>query len=128
MRVSEVARRGILERFAHAIQTQDKAVLLALLADGASWTSDDGGKARAALKVIRGRERVARFVLAVLGRYADLLGFETISANGEPALALRVQDKLFSVITVNTDGIRILDVYTVLNPTKLAAAPAASRG
>lgn len=128
MRVSEAARRGILERFAHAIQTQDKTALLTLLADGASWTSDGGGKARAALKVIRGHERVARFALGVLGRHRDVLEFETIAANGEPALALRVQGTLLSVITVNTDGARILDVYTVLNPSKLSAVPAAARG
>lgn len=127
VQVSEAARGALLQRFVHAIRTQDKDALLALLAEGAGWTSDGGGKARAALKVIRGRERVARFALAVLGRYTDVLEFETVSVNGEPALALRAQDRLFSVIAIDTDGCRILEVYTVLNPTKLmAAAPAAA--
>ncbi|HEV2701658.1 MAG TPA: RNA polymerase sigma-70 factor [Steroidobacteraceae bacterium] len=121
--VSDAAHRSILGRFAHAVQTQDKGELLALLAEGASWTSDGGGLTRAALKVIRGRERVARFVLAVLGRNMDRLAFETTLVNGEPALALLAQGQLFSIITVRTDGARILDVYTVLNPNKLAAAP-----
>lgn len=79
------------------------------------------GRARAALKVIRGRERVVRFVLAVLGRHSDRFVFEMTSVNGEPALAIRADGNLFSVITVRTDGPRILDVYTVLNPNKLAA-------
>ena len=122
--VSDAARRSVLQRFANAIQTQDKTALLELIADKASWTSDGGGRARAALKVIRGRERVVRFVLAVLGRHADQFAFEMTSVNGEPALALSVQGKLFSVITVLTDGMRILDVYTVLNPDKLAGAAA----
>lgn len=118
--VSDAARRAVLQRFASAIQAQDKSALLELVAEQASWTSDGGGRARAALKVIRGRERVVRFVLAVLGRHADQFVFEMTSVNGEPALALSVQGKLFSVITVLTDGMRILDVYTVLNPDKLA--------
>jgi RNA polymerase sigma-70 factor (ECF subfamily) len=122
VQVSDEARRSVLDRFASAVRMQDKAGLLELLAEGASWTSDGGGKTRAALKVIRGRDRVARFVLAVLGRYTDLFTFETTSVNGEPALAVRAEGKLFSVITVRTDGARILDVYTILNPNKLAAS------
>jgi hypothetical protein len=69
--------------------------------------------------VIHGRERVARFALGVLGRHADKFSFEMASVNGEPALAIRAEGTLFSVITVRTDGIAILDVYTVLNPDKL---------
>jgi RNA polymerase sigma-70 factor (ECF subfamily) len=118
-RVSEAARRAVLERFVHAVEMQDKPALLDLLAAQASWTSDGGGKARAALKVIRGRERVALFVLNVLGRNADRLAFETTTVNGEPAVAVRGEGKLISVITVRTDGARILDVYAVLNPDKL---------
>ncbi|HXS20455.1 MAG TPA: RNA polymerase sigma-70 factor [Steroidobacteraceae bacterium] len=119
--VSNAARRSVLERFANAIQTQDKAALLKLVAEKASWTSDGGGRTRAALKVIRGRERLTRFALAVLGRHADRLAFEMTSVNGEPALMIRAEGKLFAVMTVRTDGLRILDVFTVLNPDKLAA-------
>lgn len=116
--VSEAACRSVLERFAHAIQMQDKAALLELIAEDASWTSD-GGETRAALKVIRGRELVVRFALGVLGRHMDRLVFAATSVNGEPALATRAEGKLFSIITVRTDGARILDVYTTLNPKKL---------
>src|SRR5579872_596749 len=83
--VTDAARRSVLERFANAIQTQDKEALLALVAEKASWTSDGGGRARAARKVIRGRERVVRFVLAVLGRHTDQFAFEMTAVNGEPA-------------------------------------------
>ena len=119
--VTDAARRSVLERFANAVQMQDKAALLELVAEQASWTSDGGGRARAALKAIRGRERVVRFALGVLGRHADKFAFEMTCVNGEPALAVRAEGSLFSVITVRTDGMRILDVYTVLNPDKLAA-------
>jgi len=125
--VSDAAQRTLLERFAQAIQAQDKAALLELVAETATWTSDGGGKTRAALKVIRGRERVVRFVLAVLGRHVDHFAFERTVVNGEPALALRAEGKLFSVMTVRTDGARILDVYAVLNPNKLAPRTATAR-
>ncbi|MGE0745385.1 MAG: RNA polymerase sigma-70 factor [Rhodospirillales bacterium] len=118
--VSEAARRALLQRFANAIQTQDKAALLALLAEGASWTSDGGGKARAALKAIRGRDRVVRYAVGALGRHMDGRAFEMTTVNGEAALAMRGDGKLLSIITVRTDGVRILDVYAVLNPSKLA--------
>jgi RNA polymerase sigma-70 factor, ECF subfamily len=126
--VSDAARRSILERFANAIEMQDQAALLELVAEQASWTSDGGGQARAARKVIRGRERVVRFTLAVLGRHTDQFAFEMTAVNGEPALAVRAEGKLFSVITVRTDGMRILDVYSVLNPDKLAAPAAPAHG
>ena len=126
--VTDAARRSVLERFADAIRTQDRSALLELVAQKASWTSDGGGRTRAALKVIRGRERVVRFALAVLGRFADQFAFERIAVNGEPALAMRVDGRLFSIITVRTDGLRILDVYTVLNPDKLAATAARTQG
>jgi RNA polymerase sigma-70 factor, ECF subfamily len=127
VQVTDAARRSVLERFAEAVQTQDKAALMALVAEDASWTSDGGGRARAALKVIRGRERVVRFVLGVLGRHTDRVAFEITAVNGEPALALRAEGRLFSIMTVHTDGARILDVYTILNPAKLAVTAAEAR-
>lgn len=121
VQVTEAAHRSVIERFATAIQTQDKTALLQLVAENASWTSDGGGKARAALKVIHGRELVVRFALGVLGRHMDRLAFEPTSVNGEPALAIRLHATLISVVTVRTDGAQVLDVYTVLNPSKLNA-------
>ena len=121
-------RHPVLKRFAQAIQMQDKAALLELVSEGANWTSDGGGETRAALKVIRGRERVVRFALGVLGRHMDRFAFEMTFVNGEPALAMRAEGRLLSIITVLTDGTRILDVYTVLNPNKLKVPAAAVHG
>jgi len=120
MDVSEMARRAVLDRFVSAVQTQDKEALLALFAETATWTSDGGGKARAALKVIRGRDRVVRFVMGVLARHTDKFSFAPVTVNGEAGLAIRTPDgTLFSVISARTDGTRILDMFTVLNPDKL---------
>jgi RNA polymerase sigma-70 factor, ECF subfamily len=120
--VTEVARKALLERLVQAVTTQDKSALLSLLADEASWMSDGGGKAKAARRIIRGRERVARFVLAVLGRHAHEFVFTPIRINNEPGLAIESGGRVFSVISIRTDGHQILDVFTVLNPDKLPHA------
>jgi len=117
--VTDVARKALLDRFVQAVTTHDKNALLSLLAADASWMSDGGGKAKAALRIIRGRERVARFVLAVLGRHTDEFVFTPVRINNEAGLAIQVGGRVFSVISIRTDGNRILDVFTVLNPDKL---------
>ena len=117
--VSDVARKALLDRFVQAIMTHDKDALLSLFAAEAAWISDGGGKARAARKIIRGRERVARFVHAVFGRYTDQFVFTPVRINSEAGLAVEVDGKVFSVISIRTDGTRILDVFTTLNPDKL---------
>jgi RNA polymerase sigma-70 factor, ECF subfamily len=117
--VNDVAQKALLDRFVQAVTTHDKSALLSLLADEVSWMSDSGGKAKAARRIIRGRERVARFVLAVLGRHANEFVFTPIRINNEAGLAIEVGGRVFSVISIRTDGRHILDVFTVLNPDKL---------
>jgi RNA polymerase sigma-70 factor, ECF subfamily len=126
--VSDVARKSLLDRLVQAIMTHDKNALLSLFANEASWTSDGGGKAKAARRTIRGRERVARFVLAVLGRHTDEFVFTPIRINNEAGLAIEVDGRVFSVISIRTDGTRILDVFTVLNPDKLPPQLRTERG
>jgi len=120
IQVNEEARRALLDQFVAAVQTQDKDALLAVFADDATWTADGGGKARSALKVVRGRDRVVRFVMGVLGRHVGKFSFNRIMINNEAGLALSTPDgRIVSVISARTDGVRILDIYAVLNPDKL---------
>jgi RNA polymerase sigma-70 factor (ECF subfamily) len=119
-KVSEAARTALLDRFVQAIQAQDKAALLELLAVDVSWISDGGGKARAARKPVVGRDAVARFVLGAIGRHAAELRFERVSVNGETGLALYVGEHLLSVTSIRTDGAHILEVFSTLNPEKLS--------
>src|SRR5262249_28422460 len=51
--VSEAARAKLLERFVAALRAQDHSALLALFAQDATWTSDGGGKTKAARKVVK---------------------------------------------------------------------------
>jgi RNA polymerase sigma-70 factor, ECF subfamily len=117
--VPEDAKRRLLDRFMAAIQAQDEAALLALLAPDSAWTSDGGGKARAALRVLRGAHKVARFGANVFRKHIADIEFRPILVNGEPGCAGFNGGRLFSVMTLRTDGERILDVFVVMNPDKL---------
>lgn len=117
--VTDAARQRLLEKFVAALHARSHAALLALFAEDTTWTSDGGGKAKAARKVVRGADRVARFAAGVFGHSLDRLSHELVSINGEPGLLMRVGAQLISAISIDTDGERILAVYTVLNPDKL---------
>jgi RNA polymerase sigma-70 factor (ECF subfamily) len=117
--VSAEAKEKMLAGFMQAIQEQDQAALFKLLAPDSAWTSDGGGKARAALRVLRGAERVAKFGANIFRKVMPDIEFRPVTVNGEPGRAALYQGKLFSVMTIRTDGQRILDVYVVMNPDKL---------
>jgi RNA polymerase sigma-70 factor (ECF subfamily) len=117
-------KQRLLGGLLHALQTQDRAALRSLLAEEAAWTSDGGGRARAARRVIRGAEKVARFGTGVFRKLIRHLEFHPVYVNDEPGLAVFSNGQLFSVMTIRTDGQRILDVFSILNPEKLEAVTA----
>jgi len=119
VQVSAEARKKLLQRLVAAVQSQDPASLIEVLAAEASWTSDGGGKTKAAKKVIHGAEQVARFATGVFHRYLSQLEFRDVLLNGEPGIAAFFENRLLSVISIRTDGQRILDVFSILNPDKL---------
>jgi RNA polymerase sigma-70 factor (ECF subfamily) len=119
VRASTHVSTRLLDRFVDALQKHDKDAMLQLLAKEATWTSDGGGNARAALKVIRGADRVARFGVGVFRKGVDAMAFRQVMVNGEPGLAVFFETHLFAVMAIRTDGARILDVCSVLNPDKL---------
>jgi len=120
--VNPDAVRALLDRFVRAVHAQDRDALLDLFAREAAWTSDGGGKARAARKVIHGRESIVRFVLGVLARRSDRFAFDPAIINGEPGLVLTRYGEGFAAMSVSTDGAQIVDVFIVLNPDKLRFA------
>ena len=117
--VSATAHAGLLRRLVEAIQAQDKLALVTLLAKDATWTSDGGGKIRAAKKTIHGAQQIARFATGVFRPHLSRMQFHFVTVNHEPGIAVSYDGKLFSALTMRTDGRRILDVYNILNPEKL---------
>jgi RNA polymerase sigma-70 factor (ECF subfamily) len=127
VRVSAAARERLVESFMRAIEARDRDALLAIFADEATLMSDGGGKAKAAQKIVRGGASVVRFLLGVLRPARERLVLKKIVVNGETGVALIVDGRLLSVMSLATDGRRILGVYSVLNPDKLRGVPFANR-
>ena len=120
--VTDSARTRMLEKFMAALQAQNQESLLALFAEEATWTSDGGGKVKAAHKVVSGADHVARFAAGVWKRYLSRLSHRIVSINGEPGLLMLVDGTPMSSMSFDTDGKRIYAVFSVLNPDKLKTA------
>jgi RNA polymerase sigma-70 factor (ECF subfamily) len=117
--VNPAARAKLLKQLADAVQAQDPGLLLGLLTKDVTWTSDGGGKTKAAKKVVRGASRVARFALGVFRRNLARVRFVPVNVNDEAGLAALLDGRLLSIITILTDGQKILGVYSILNPDKI---------
>ena len=118
-KVSEAARSRLLERFVEALRLEDKTALLSLFAADATWTSDGGGRAKAARKVVRGAELVSRFTLGIWQRYLKNQTHRLVMVNGQTGLVGFKGWQPSWVLTIETDGVRILSAYAVVNPDKL---------
>jgi len=91
--------------------------------DVGMW-SDGGGKASAARRPLVGRDEVSHFLLG-LHRTAQATGqardasLQIEDVNSEPALVLRVGDRLESIFVFSIDGDAISGIRVVRNPDKL---------
>ena len=118
--VDDATRTRMLERFIAASSRGDRDELIALFAQDAVMTSDGGGKAVAVHRPLFGAERIAWLWYAVARRRATLRSERRIvRVNGEPAIASFYNGRLHSVATIETDGERILALYSIANPDKL---------
>lgn len=114
---------GLAERFVAACRAGDVKAVEALLAEDIELHSDGGGKASAALVVIRGRDKVARFLTGVFRKrwYQDV---EATAVNGEPGLVFRSGGAVASVLALRVEG-GVRAVYITRNPDKLGRWAAA---
>ena len=121
--VSEAARRRLLEKFQAAVTAADRKTLIDLFAADATWTADGGGKTAAASRILHGGARIAK-LLAGVGRhltqhYSDRTAFRLVPINSETGLVLTIDGRPVWALAIETDGLRILAGYIVLNPDKL---------
>lgn len=121
--VSREAHRCLLEKFVRAARSGERAAIEALLADDAQLVGDGGGKVSSFLKVLRGAHRIANLYWAVWKRRADQVVYRIAQVNGEPGLLRYVDGRLESVQAFVTDGERIVAIFSVRNPDKLAGIP-----
>lgn len=113
------AKERLFARFLHALETDDRDELLAVLAPDATWTSDGGGKVSAARRVVHGGDAIVRLLLGVERKYGHPFAYRLDHMNGEPALLMYLDGQPFGATFCETDGDRILALYRIMNPEKL---------
>jgi RNA polymerase sigma-70 factor (TIGR02957 family) len=117
--VSPAETRRALEAFQRAAETGDLQHLLDMLAPGVVFLGDGGGIRQAVQRPIVGAGKVARVLAAALDRIAAA-SLQPAQVNGNPALILRLNGEIDSVIAVRIDGGLITGLYAVRNPEKLS--------
>ena len=114
--VSPAQNQDALEAFRRAVETGDLQSLLDILAPDVVFLSDGGGVKQAALAPVAGADPVAR----VLGRIGAAASLQPAQVNGYPALIIRLNGEIDTVIAVRIDGGLITGLYAVRNPEKLS--------
>jgi RNA polymerase sigma-70 factor (TIGR02957 family) len=121
-RTTREQRDELARRFFAAAEHGDLAGLEALLAHDVELTGDGGGKVPALARSLQGRDRVARAVVAWVGRVARLPGvsLRLVEVNGGPgALLLDGQERLIGVCALEVADGRITSIGGIVNPDKL---------
>ena len=107
----------LAERFVAACRTGDVKVVEGMLTHDIELYSDGGGKLSAARVVIRGPERVARFMAGVFRKQRHYESRATM-VNGKPGWEFLCDGKVVQVMSLDIEaGVR--GVYFMLNPDKL---------
>jgi RNA polymerase sigma-70 factor (ECF subfamily) len=117
--VSQAETRDALEAFQRAAETGDLQPLLDILAPDVVLLGDGGGVVQAVLTPLVGADSVGRLLATGLGRIAAG-SLEPVLVNGYPALILRRNGEIDSVMAVRVDDGLITGLYAVRNPEKLS--------
>lgn len=108
----------LVTAFMQAVGSKDVAALTQLLRDDAVLHTDGGGKVRAALNPIYGRDKIIRFLLARVPALADLR-VRSVPINGSPGLIVDQSDGRRDVITFDVQDGVLTGIFVVSNPDKL---------
>ena len=120
VRPDEGAR--LAEAFMAAARSGDAAALGRLLATDAALHSDGGGKKRAALNVIHGRDKIAAFFSGLVRKQAaaiTAIRVRPARINGLPGFVAVEPDGTVQTIALEIAGTEIAAIYVVRNPDKL---------
>jgi RNA polymerase sigma-70 factor, ECF subfamily len=121
----------LLSTFAAATQSGDLNALTQLLASDVRVVTDGGGKVRAALEVIDGADRVARFLVGVTRKHPgqwwrDDFTVRIAAINGLPGVIVDAPEGPVQTTTFELEGDVIRAMYVVRNPDKLRHLSTAS--
>ncbi|MCB0641611.1 MAG: hypothetical protein KDC44_08225, partial [Phaeodactylibacter sp.] len=104
-----------------ALATDQYDRLVQRLTADARLYSDGGGKVAAALKPIRGAQKVAKFLFGLYQLSEGAFEAEAVRINGLPALLLYRNGRLETTISVGLEGEQCAWLAFVRNPEKISA-------
>ncbi|MCX5554409.1 RNA polymerase sigma-70 factor [Streptomyces sp. NBC_00038] len=113
---SPAQTRRTVEAFQRAVETGDLQRLLDILAPDVVLLTDGGGVVQAALAPVVGADQVAQ----VLGRIAAAMSLQPTHVNGDPALIVRLDGEIDTVLAMRIDEGLVTGLYAVRNPEKLS--------
>ncbi|MGW3890354.1 RNA polymerase sigma-70 factor [Micromonospora chokoriensis] len=117
--VSPAETRRALDAFRRAVETGDVQGLLDVLAPDAVFLGDGGGIKQAVLRPIVGADKVARLLASTEAR-AAAMSLRPAQVNGYPALVLRFDGEIDTVVALRIDDGLVSALYAVRNPEKLS--------
>lgn len=115
---SEESRTKLAEAFQAALFAGDVDAFARLLADDAVLYTDGGGKRKAALNPIYGRDKIVRFLLGVSKKSPHIEHVDRVQINGLPGFVVRTTEGL-ETMSFDVQGDRIVAIYGIRNPDKL---------
>jgi RNA polymerase sigma-70 factor (ECF subfamily) len=118
--VSPAETGAALAAFQRAVETGDLQGFLDILAPDVVALSDGGGVKQAMPQPVVGAEKVARLMALALSMVGAELSLEPAQVNGSPALIMRLNGELDSVVAMRVEGGLVTGLYTVRNPEKLS--------
>jgi RNA polymerase sigma-70 factor (TIGR02957 family) len=118
--VSAAETRDAADAFRRAAQTGDLQGLLDILAPDVVYLGDGGGVKQSVPRPIVGADKVGRLLTAGLGRVTAAASLESAQVNGYPALILRLNGEVDTVVALRVDDGLVTGLYAVRNPEKLS--------
>ena len=108
----------LITAFLQAVHASDAAALTKLLREDAVLHTDGGGKVKAALNPIVGRDKIIRFLIAQAPALAQLQA-RPVLVNGQPGLLTTSPDGRRDVIAFDIADGALANLYVIANPDKL---------
>ncbi len=120
--VSQEDAARLAQAFMVASATADMSALSAMLAEDAIMVTDGGGKRKAALRVMVGRDDIVRLLEGLRWRLGppSIERLEAARINGYPGFVLHLADGPETLAFQPGEDGRIAAIYAMRNPEKLA--------
>ena len=106
-----------------ALENNDQALLISVLEEDATITTDGGGRVKAALNVVRGSERIAKLLLGIRKKKVGSIVERVMRINGEPGVVTYIDGIPNSLVAFQIDQERVGTIYRILDPIKLKRVP-----